>query len=352
MQDESGIQVNTRILSHRLSGAQRYLTEILACLPQNITRIAPEKFHHGGRGHLWEQGILPALFRGGKGSVLWSPSITGPLLVRRQVVTCFDTSVFDVPDDRDPTFVKFYKWLMPKLYPRVEKIIAISEFTRKQIVRHTGVPYSKVEMISCGVSDRFHPHDAQAIIEMRTALKIPRDRPYILSLCTLQPAKNLSTLLAAWQQLENRISDDVMLILAGGSGKSDVYSKLDLNHVPRNTLLTGHVNDALLPALIAGARGFVFPSRYEGFGLPPLEAMASGTPVISSNATSLPEVVGDAGILLDPNKPHDFAAAILSLVEDDRLHSDLARKGLERAKMFPWSSAGEQTHRLLRAVLG
>lgn len=350
MQDASRIQVNTRILNHRLSGAQRYLIEILACLPENVTRISPDRLHHGGGAHLWEQGILPARFKGGKGSVLWSPSITGPLLVRRQVVTCFDTSVFDVPDDRDPTFVKFYKWLMPKLYPCVEKIIAISEFTREQIVRHTGIPHSKIELIYCGVSDRFRPHSPQEIATMRMALNVPQDRPYILSLCTLQPAKNLSTLISAWQRLEGRISKDVMLILAGGSGKNDVYSKLDLDHVPSNVILTGHVDDAHLPALIAGARGFVFPSRYEGFGLPPLEAMASGTPVVSSNATSLPEVVGTAGILLDPEKPQDFAEAILSIVEDDQLHHQLARAGIERAQKFSWTAAGEQTYQVLQAA--
>lgn len=337
------IAVNARVLAHELTGVQRYTGEILRHLPQ-LDVIAPAQWVSGPRGHAWEQMALPAKL--GR-RLLWSPSNTGPLAVRRQVVTCHDISPFDDQTSVGRNFASWYRFLLPRLYPRVRAIIAISEFTRERIVTALRVDPGCVHVVPNGVGEAFRPQSPETCASVRAEFGLP-DR-FVLSLGSLQPRKNLGRLLEAWAALPAAVRAGHVLAVAGGAGAKQVFRSYALTDPPPDVRFLGRVPDAWLPALIAAATAFVYPSYYEGFGLPPLEAMACGTPVITADRTSLPEVVGDAGMMVDPFDVSAIAAAMEKLLEDQSLADALAHRGLQRAGTFTWESTARRTLEVLEA---
>jgi glycosyltransferase involved in cell wall biosynthesis len=185
--------------------------------------------------------------------------------------------------------------------------------------------------------------DQQKITD--TVARYGISRPYCLHVGTLQPRKNLGVLVEAWERLRAEVGEPAQLLLAGKRGwlYDDLLKSVESRGLGDLVRFADYVEQEDLPALYSGALAFVFPSLYEGFGLPPLEAMSCGTPVLSSNASSLPEVVGDAGLLLDPNEPGAWADAVKRVMEDEGLRESLSRKGLERAAGFTWERCARET---------
>jgi glycosyltransferase involved in cell wall biosynthesis len=332
--------VNGRYLVQRLTGVQRYAREI-------VSRWQPVPIYqpaHGGKGmagHLWEQVRLPMLTRG----LLWSPAGTGPLATANQVVTIHDTAFVDQAACFTRAFAAWYQWLVPRLARRVKGVITVSEFSKGRIVEYCRVKPEKVQVIPCGVGPQFQPQSDAAIQHARERLELPKR--YALCVCSLEPRKNLLRLLQAWAAMHNR-PEDLHLVLVGAKGH--VFGDIGLNAAPPAVHLAGYVGDDLLPALYAGAEFFAFPSLYEGFGLPIIEAMASGTPVLTSNITSLPEVAGTAAVLVDPLEVESIAAGLQQLADNAELRQRLRALGLERAKAFNWDQSARQTWDLLANV--
>jgi glycosyltransferase involved in cell wall biosynthesis len=343
---EKPIVINTRVLASRLTGSQRYVMELSSRLAEWREEVYPSAPLGGIRGHAWEQFILPMRV-GGK--LLWSPSNTGPLAVERQVVTLHDVVPMDHPEWLNPRFAAWYRFLTPRLARRVRGILAVSEFTKQRIVAHCPESEAKIRVVYNGVDGRFHPIGADEIKRVRFRLGIPSEH-YLVTLGSLEPRKNLPRLLQAWAGIQSRIPDDVWLVLAGAQGKRTVFGEVHFEELPPRVHLTGHVSDELLPALYSGAIASPYLSLYEGFGLPPLEAMACGTPPLTSNLASLPEVVGDAGILVNPNDVDAIAEGIYRLVEDSQLREALRDKGLIRASQFSWEKTAGQTRAFLEEV--
>ncbi|MHB1282735.1 MAG: glycosyltransferase family 4 protein [Sulfuriferula sp.] len=336
--------VNTRILQSHTTGVQRYLLELLARMPE-LQQIAPARVLAGMRGHAWEQLRLPALCRG---NLLWSPSNTGPLAVRNQVVTIHDVVPLDHPEWLNPRFAAWYRFLTPRLARRVRHVIVDSDFTRQRLIAHSRIDPSRITVVHCGVDARFQPQVPGTIAAARAALQMPAGR-YVLSVGSLEPRKNLGRLLLAWEHLLPTMPPDVWLVLAGAKGKTLVFADVPaLQRLPERVFLSGYVPDELLPAMYAGAMAFVYPSVYEGFGLPPLEAMACGTPVIVGNRTSLPDVVGDAGVVVDPTNNDAIAAGLSALIETESLRAGLIPKGLARAAQFSWDATAQKTRDVLQ----
>lgn len=333
------LYVNTRILAGHLTGVQRYLRSILDHLPDELEAIAPRTASHGIKGHAWEQFALPFLLHG---DLLWSPSNTGPLAVKKQVLTVHDLVPVDHPEYLNPRFAAWYRFLLPRLTHRVKHIIAVSHFTKQRLIDAFGVPAENITVIWNGVDERFSLKSEDEIVPAIEKLGIP-SRRYVFSLGSLEPRKNLSRLLQAWQKIMSLIPDDVWLVIGGAKGKSMVFEGVNFDPLPPRVFLTGHVPDDLLPQIYAGAIVSPYLSVYEGFGLPPLEAMACGTPVITGNLTALPEVVGNAGILVDPLSVDDIAYAMLKVITDQNVQMELGRRGLQRTKMFDWNNAAQQT---------
>lgn len=226
------------------------------------------------------------------------------------------------------------------------QVIALSEYARNDIIDTYRVSPEKVSVIPLAAPAHFRPvNDEQELQRVRQTYGIEGD--YILSVGAIQPRKNLSRLVTAYSRLRRANPEGKLprLVLVGKCAwlYDETLRTIKELEVSNSVVLTGYVPEADLPALYSGALCFVYPSYFEGFGLPPLEAMKCGAPVIVGNKTSLPEVVGDAGLLVDPFEVDDIAAAIEKVISDSNLRAQLRVKGLERAKLFDWRETARQT---------
>ncbi len=340
------IAVNTRVLGASITGVQRYTLELLNRWGGIAERVAPHGLRTGLAGQAWEQLVLPGRLRG---RLLFSPSNSGPLEAKKQVVTIHDTAILDCPGSFSGAYGSWYRFLLPRLARRVKQIITVSQFVRERIVNCFQVSPNKVVVVSHGVDARFCPKAVSGLGEAVTALQLP-SRRYILSVGSLEPRKNLKRLFQAWARVQSQVPEDVWLVVVGAAGNLRVFGDMRLDDPPARTFLAGHVEDRLLPALYAGAMAMIYPSIYEGFGLPPLEAMASGTAVLAGNRSSLPELVLDSGLLVDPFNVEEIAEGIYRLITDADLRAGLRESGLLRARQFSWDEAARRTLEVLQAV--
>jgi glycosyltransferase involved in cell wall biosynthesis len=337
------IALNARFYAHRPTGMQRYAIEVSERFSQYLDPVRPVDPLRGAVGHLWEQCYLPSAVRG---RLLWSPNNTGPLAVTRQVCTIHDLIPLDHPEWFNRRFAAWYAWLLPRLAQRVQHIIAISEFTRQRVMDLLRVPSSKITVIPNGVDGRFYPRSAEEIERMRQALGIG-DLRYILCVGSLEPRKNLRGLFNAWRIAQTSIDDDIHLVVAGARGSARVFAASSIREVPPRVHYTGYVSDEHLPALYSGALAMIYPSLYEGFGLPPLEAMACGTAAVTSNNSSIPEVVGDGAVLVDARDDSSIADGIVRVLRDGSLREELNKIGVQRVARFQWDSTAKQTLEVL-----
>jgi len=330
--------VNLRTLGHRVTGVQRYLLNLLPHMPVELRQIRPSQALQGMKGHLWEQLYLPTQLRQ---RLLWSPGNTGPLSVSCQVLTMHDAASLDHPEWFERKFALWYGALLPRLVRKVRAVITVSQFSRQRIVQLTGVEPERVHVIANGVDGRFRPADRDRINQVKTRLELRG--PYILFVGSLEPRKNLKTLLAAW-----RLGgfDGATLAVVGGS--SNLFAKIRFDAPLTGVRLLGSVGDDALPALYSGAAGFIYPSIYEGFGLPPLEAMACGCPVAVSDIPVHREICGGNATYFDPLNPEDISAKLEYLLRLDRKsRTGLAEQGIRCADHYSWENAASATWRIL-----
>ncbi|MBP7694480.1 MAG: glycosyltransferase family 4 protein [Anaerolineales bacterium] len=261
----------------------------------------------------------------------------------RSVVTLHDAAYLLFPQHHLLQNRLFLTLMMPRFLRRADRVICVSEATRQDALRFYRLDPAKVSVVSEGVEPRFRPITAPAALEaVRHTYRLPRR--FILYVGTIEPRKNLVTLLEAYAALRER-QPEVGLVIAGGKGwlYEGVFERVRALGLEPHVTFTGYVPDDALPALLNGAEVFAFPSVFEGFGLPPLEAMACGTPVVCSNVSSLPEVVGEAGRLLPPTDVGAWVAALDGLLADPAQRADLGARGLARARQFTWAAAAQAT---------
>jgi glycosyltransferase involved in cell wall biosynthesis len=335
----STVLVNTRALSAAFTGVQRYTDALCRRLDGRIEPLFPARPMHGPMGHIWEQFFLPRLTAG---RLLWSPANAGPVFVKRQVVTFHDIAVLDHPEWFKKRFAAWYRWLVPGLARRAKKIIAVSEFTKSRLVESIGIDSSKITVISNGVDDRFRRTSQDKLHEgFRPPSVLPS--PYVLYVGSLEPRKNLTRLLSAWSLCVDHISSSVWLVISGVNGANQVFKRLPQMPGPPRVHFTGFIPEKELPTLYKGALTFVYPSVYEGFGLPALEAMALGVPPIVGDTTSLPELVRDAGFCVDPYNVDAIADAIMKMVNDVDQRMELSQRSIQQSRLFDWRKTAQAT---------
>jgi glycosyltransferase involved in cell wall biosynthesis len=339
---ESAIMINTRSCTAPLSGVQRYIREICRELAGRLQEVAPLRPLSGVVGHLWEQSILPSVV---KNRLLWSPSNTGPLSLENQVVTIHDVASLDHPEWFDTRFAQWYRWLIPRLIRRVKHVITVSDFSKSRLLDISGVDESRIAVIANGVNRAFHPRSSAEVRTVLSQLKIPA--LYFLAVGSIEPRKNLGRLLEAWSICEPRIGNNVHLVIAGDVGQRHVFRGVELKRLPQRVHLAGFVPDEYLPALYTGSIALVYPSAYEGFGLPVAEAMASGTVPLTANSTSLPDTVGNAGILFDPCNVVEMAEAMVTVFENESLRDHLRQCALRQSERFSWEKTAARSLRVL-----
>lgn len=271
----------------------------------------------------------------------------GPL-----VLTVCDLSCFDHPETHPPERVRLMLRDMPAAIERADQIIVISEASGEALRRWFNVDPERITTTYLAADPRFQPRSAEALTPALRSLGLTPGG-YLLSVGTLEPRKNLATLFAAYTGLPAALRQRYPLAVAGMAGWGNAQmTKSTRELIERGELrLLGYVADELIPPLYAGAAAFAYPSRYEGFGLPPLEAMASGVPVITGNLTSLPEVVGDAGIMVDPDDVEGMREALRRLLEDRACAADFGRRGRVRAGTFSWERCARETFATYEKVM-
>ncbi|HEX4226465.1 MAG TPA: glycosyltransferase family 1 protein [Pseudonocardiaceae bacterium] len=268
-----------------------------------------------------------------------------PLLRRsKSLVVVYDTTYLDTPEAVENWhFRRYLRWAVPRSIRRASQVIAISESTKRSLMRHYGTSADKISVVTPALDHTmFAPSTSDQIDAVRAKHGI--DKPYILSVGTIEPRKNLVGLLRAFALTSEEFNQKYALVLVGGKGWLDeqineLYEQLS----KRMTIIrTGYVPSDELPALYSGASVFVYPSLFEGFGMPPLEAMACGTPVITADNSSLPEVVGDAGILVEATDAAQLAREMQELLADPERAAELRAKGLARAQSFTWEASAKE----------
>jgi glycosyltransferase involved in cell wall biosynthesis len=231
----------------------------------------------------------------------------------------------------------------------VAKVVTVSEFSRQRIAATLGLDAADIAVIPNGVSETFRPQSEAEISAVRTALDLPPR--YLLLQATSDKRKNLARVLGVWQQLAHDIDDDLWLVVSGNLSRQHIFGEIgEIEDLPRTKLL-GFVAEANLAPLVAGAESFLFPSLYEGFGLPILEAMACGTPVLTADATATREIAAGAGLLVDPASAESIAAGIKAISADRGLRKRLSTAGLARARLYSWDAAADK-YRQLFATFG
>lgn len=229
------------------------------------------------------------------------------------------------------------------------RVLADSDATKNDLVLRYGINPDKIATVHLAHDERFRPvEDAELVEATKRKYEIPG--PYLLCLGTIQPRKNLAGTLSAYAALKRRLGKAPKLVLVGKRGwlSQGIFKQVRAVGIDDDVVFTGYVADEDLPPLLSGALALVFASLYEGFGLPALEAMACGTPVIASNLSSLPEVVGDAGLLVDPHDARAIADAMVEVCTDANLRQRMREKGLVRASLFSWERCASETLRVLR----
>ncbi|MFM9991242.1 MAG: glycosyltransferase family 4 protein [Burkholderiaceae bacterium] len=269
-----------------------------------------------------------------------------------QVVTVCDLSCFDHPQTHPKERVELMQRNMPAAIAKADHIIVISEATGAALQRWFNVDKSRITNTYLAADPRFQPQLADTLAVALASLGL-RTEAYVLCVGTLEPRKNLTTLFLAYGELPAALRQRYPLVVAGMSGwNTEALLKSAENLIRRGELrLLGYVADAVIPSLYAGAAAFCYPSRYEGFGLPALEAMASGVPVITSNQTSLPEVEGDAGLMFDTDDVDSLREQLQRLLEDRAFAEMLDQRGLARSRMFSWERCAKETFAVYEKVL-
>jgi glycosyltransferase involved in cell wall biosynthesis len=313
------------------------------------TKISPRWW-----ARVWHRAQIPLpieLFTG-RVNLFHATDFTLPPTLCRTILTVHDLSFVRVPETTSPTLKHYLDKVVPRSIKRADHILADSQATKDDLIALYNTPSDKVTVLLSGVEPRFRPiDDLNSLERVRVRYALP-DRPYILSVGTVQPRKNYVRLVEALGALRGQ-GIDVSLVIVGAPGwlAEPIYETIKKLRLSEFVRFTGFADDADLPALYTGAVCVALPSLYEGFGLPVLEAMACGTPVLTSNVSSLPEVAGDAALLVDPHETQAIADGLMRLITDSALRNQLTARGYQQAARFTWDRSARELqavyHRLL-----
>lgn len=366
------IGIDARPLRCPYTGIGKYLEQILRVLAEtdreneyylycnqdfDLRFPADERWHKrigwGGVGTIWLHTQLPLMISRDKLDVFWGPQYAIPFWPKSvpKVVTVHDLVFHHYPETL-PTLIWLHnKYALRYYLNAVEKVIVDSHSTKRDLIKVFNVADRKVHVIylaaECNGKTDTLPDSGTETLE-----KLGIDPGYILYVGTVEPRKNIIRLLEAYARTKTEKGMDVPLVIAGGFGwkYQGILNRVKELGLGTHVFFTGYLTESELDQIYRNAAIFVYPSLYEGFGLPPLEAMLRGIPVITSDTSSLPEVVGDVGIMVNPYNVDELAKAIQTLYEDENMRYNYSMRGIERAREFSWEKTAAITLRILKEV--
>lgn len=342
--------VNARFLAQALTGVQRYAIEISKRLKKfdpTIIFVAPKNILHldiakeldvqiiGTKaGYFWEQIELPLYLKSIGSPLLFSPANMAPIFYKNKIVSLHDIAFVKFPSGFSWKFKLIYRLFIPLILASSKKIITISQFSKKEIIDHYSLSAEKIVVIYNGIDEKFyHLPDTE------------HKEEYLLGVSSLDSRKNFKGLIEAFIKLNH---PSLILYIIGD--QNNAFKNMDVMTDKRIKFL-GRVSDEKLIDYYSGALAFIYPSFYEGFGFPPLEAMACGAAVICSNTASLPEVGGDAVMYINPYDTNDIRDKMLMVIENEKLREEMVQKGLQHVKQFSWDQAAEEYRKVFKEVL-
>jgi len=347
------IYINSRFLTQNITGVQRFAIEISKELKKlykdNILFVSPKNIIHidlakelnvkivgNHTGHLWEQIDLPRYLKSVGSPLLLNLANTAPLFYKNKIVTIHDIAYEKFPKNFDWKFRYFYKFLVPSIIKTSKHIFTVSQFSKNEIIECYKVDKNKISVVYNAVNKIFK------------LIKKDFNNEYILAVSSLNYQKNFHSLIKAFNKLKNK---DIKLYLVGDINKSFADTQLlkDIEQ-NKNILFQGRVSDNELINLYSNAICFIYPSLYEGFGIPPLEAQACGCPVIVSNVASLPEVCSNSALYCNPYDTDDIKEKIELLVNDKDLQNELIQKGFENIKRFSWEKSAKKLIGIIKGL--
>ncbi|MEO1287414.1 MAG: glycosyltransferase family 1 protein [Chloroflexota bacterium] len=270
----------------------------------------------------------------------------------KTIVTVHDMSYVRVPDAASPRLRAYLDAVVPRSTRRADHIIADSQATKDDLIEFYQLPENEITVLLSGIDSRYQVIDDDLwLMTIRNYYRIP-SVPYLFTVGTIQPRKNYSRVIRALKQLRNT-GYDLHLVIAGGKGwlEDEMYQTLEETGLNNVDHLIGYAKDEHLAGLYSGAEAVVFPSLYEGFGFPVLEGMACGTPVVTSNVSSLPEVAGEVAIMVDPYDVEAIANAIRRVLDDSDLRAEMIHRGFEQASRFTWEKSARHLRNIYADVL-
>lgn len=370
------IGIDISFVTNSKAGIEQYLYNLLNCLAKSDSQDSyflysnkdvPEEFSGLGDNFsvrvrrnrflprvLWVQFVLPGLLKQDGIDLLQAPCYVAPYFLSCSLVITFhDMASWLFPKMFRLKHRIVHGLLVPLFARKADRIIAVSEATKRDMVKLFKLPEDRITVIYEGANERFSPVNNTELLD-KTRVKYNLPLKYILYVGTLEPRKNIPVLLKAFKRLKASGGIDHKLVMVGKKGwlYGEIFETVRSLKLDNDVIFTGYIGDKELPLVYSGAELFVYPSSYEGFGLPPLEAMSCGVPVITSNVSSLPEVVGDAALLIDPEDINELSGAMDKAINDTALREQMIKKGLERSGMFSWEKAAQETLGLWNRVYG
>lgn len=352
------IYINGRFLCHRTDGISRFSLEICKQLKKTDLKfkiIIPkwldyenkegfeiEKFGNL-KSHFWEQIDLLRLLKSKHNPLLLNLSGLGPLYYKNQIITIHDLSFYENKKWFSKMYTFFYSNATPILANNARKIVSVSNFSKSEIIKYLNINEKKIDVVYNAASSDLE-NDSKNDFTSSSIVNQVLNNKYILAVCSIDPRKNLQRLIDSFLELN---LDEYKLVLVG---KTSSHFNVQLMFDSKNIIFTGFISDSDLSLLYRKCDFFIYPSLYEGFGIPPLEAMKNGCAVIVSDIPSLKEVCSDAAIYIDPYKIESIKSGILKIINDSTLKKELRLKGNIRSEFFKWEDSGEKIYNLIKNI--
>lgn len=342
------VVVNSRFLTQSITGVQRYAIEICLelkkNLKENIVFVSPSNIKQKeyaeklsvkvvgcNKGYLWEQIDLPLYLRKKGNPLLLCLCNTAPIYYRNKIVTVHDVAFEAYPQTFNKVFLRVYRFIIPKILKSALKVITVSQFSKEEIIKYYGIEKQKIVVVYGAVAHIFH---------LNKGLNVKKNK-YFLAVSSLNYRKNFISVLQAFEIYEKNQSDVFLYIV--GDVNNNNFKNIDIARYKNDSQIKflGRVSDEKLVEYYNNACAFIFPSIYEGFGIPPLEAQACGCPVLVSDIPSLREVVAESGMYCNPNVPKDIADGMRKIINNP---NDLKKKGFENVKRFSYVISAKQIY--------